>query len=99
MTRATDTGRGPYVLDLEQLRTALDGVVDLAVARFGPTVDLDELVEMVARPDEQVLSHSSEHLVALLGLVAFLDPPRGPRLRPAGRTSPLPDPVIDPSGR
>ena len=136
MTRATDTAR-PHLLDFEQLRAALDAAVDLAVARFGPTVDLDEvagyddyhwhlpvdvafamdddpglhvnagqssddldeLAEMVAHPDEQVLSHSLEHLASVLDLVAFLDSPRGPRRRPAGRTSPLPDPVIDPSRR
>lgn len=40
----SEASPGPWpLLDLEQLRTALDGVVDLAIARFGPRLDLREV--------------------------------------------------------
>ena len=118
----------PHVLDFEQLRAALNGVVDLAIDRFGPTVDLqavseyndyywhlptdtahamdddpglyvdaaqssddlEELAEMLARPQDQVLWHSVEHLVGLLNLVSFLADPRPKRSRPAGVSAPSP---------
>lgn len=37
---AETTQDGDAVLDFEQLRAALNGLVDLAVERFGPTVDV-----------------------------------------------------------
>ncbi|MGI4896042.1 MAG: hypothetical protein ACRYF3_13110 [Janthinobacterium lividum] len=35
----------PHVLDFEQLRAALNGVVDLAIDRFGPQVDVEAVPE------------------------------------------------------
>ena len=35
--------------------------------------DLEELADMVANPEDQVLWHSLEHLAEVLRLVAFLD--------------------------
>lgn len=40
----SETSPGPWpIVDLEQLRTALTEVVDLAIARFGPRLDLSEV--------------------------------------------------------
>ncbi|GAA3624744.1 hypothetical protein GCM10022223_47280 [Kineosporia mesophila] len=38
-------GTRPHILDLEQLRFALNSVVDLAAARFGTTIDVDQVLE------------------------------------------------------
>lgn len=40
MTSREGTQR-PHVIDFEQLRTALNGVVDLAIDRFGPQLDVE----------------------------------------------------------
>jgi hypothetical protein len=97
----------------------MNGAIDLAVARFGETVDLDsleqyrdyywhlpievafsmaaepeksidagqtsddleELAEMTASSDDQVLWHSLAHLAELLRLLAFLDWPQSSDVR------------------
>ena len=74
---------------------AMDADPGLHVGAGQSSDDLEELAEMLAEPDGQVLWHSLEHLSGLLALLAFLQNPRPGRARPAGKVSPLPD-ICDP---
>jgi hypothetical protein len=81
---ASQSAHEPWQLDV-QTAFALDDDPGLRVSAGQTHDDLATLDEILAEPDEPVLSHSLAHLAELLRFLAFASNPRPGALRPSDR--------------